>query len=116
MVIQDGALEIRFPEYPQALLEVHDTYAAIDSLADTLCDLTAYEVIHGKGQSTQEDLSAVLEAGSPLKERVQRVSHLSHRSVEMSAEIPICSSGCGPCEPLLQGPYLYSNRFVATLP
>src|SRR2546422_413099 len=99
VVIQNGPLKIRLPEDAEALLEVHNTNSAVNCLTHTLGDLAADEVVDGQRQSEQKHLSAVLRAGSPLEDWVQRVSDLRHGGVEMSAEGAICSSACGPTEP-----------------
>src|SRR5207249_11570069 len=96
VVIQNGPLKIRLPEDAEALLEVHNTNSAVNCLTHTLGDLAADEVVDGQRQSEQKHLSAVLRAGSPLEDWVQRVSDLRHGGVEMSAEGTICSSACGP--------------------
>src|SRR5207245_2229952 len=90
----NGPLKIRLPEDAEALLEVHNTNSAVNCLTHTLGDLAADEVVDGQRQSEQKHLSAVLRAGSPLEDWVQRVSDLRHGGVEMSAEGAICSSAC----------------------
>src|SRR5207247_2147807 len=79
-------LKFSFPEDAKAFLEGHNVSAALNRLADTLVHLAADEIVERQGHGKQQYLGAVLQAGSPLEDWIEGVSHLCHACVEMSAE------------------------------